>query len=72
LFIAKVILKTFTTQFHYVNRVLWQHIVLCKSTLLGDVSGYGVRSVLRSESLSLAVKVFHYATQAAHHSQTHS
>ena len=21
--------------FHYINRVLWQHIVLCKSTLLG-------------------------------------
>ena len=35
LFLAKVILKTFTKQFHYINRVMWQHIVLCKSTLLG-------------------------------------
>jgi len=50
--------------------VLWQHIVLCNSTLLGMrlamvcvvcyvvkvfhyASGYGVRRVLRSESLSL-------------------
>jgi len=29
LFLAKVILKTFT-KFHYINCVLWQHIVLCK------------------------------------------
>jgi len=31
LFLAKVILKTFTI-FLYINRVLWQHIVLCKNT----------------------------------------
>ena len=35
LFLAKVILKTFTREFHHINRVLWQHIVLCESTLLG-------------------------------------
>jgi len=35
LFLAKVILKTFTKQFHYINRVLWQRIMLCKSMLLG-------------------------------------
>ena len=29
-FIAKVLLKTFT-KFLYINRVLWQHVVLCKS-----------------------------------------
>jgi len=34
LFLAKVILKTFTKSFHYINSVLWQHIVLCKSTYL--------------------------------------
>ena len=34
LFLAKVILKTLT-KFLYINRLLWQHIVLCNSTLLG-------------------------------------
>ena len=33
--------------------MLWQHIVLCKSTLLGMRLAYGVRRVLRSESISL-------------------
>jgi len=34
LFLAKVILKTLT-KFLYIDRVLWQHIVLCENTLLG-------------------------------------
>jgi len=57
--------------------VLWQHVMLCKSTLLGMhlamvcvvcyiVRDYGVRHVLRSERVS------HYVTHDAHHSQTHS
>jgi len=34
LFLAKVTLKTFT-DFLYISMVLWQHVVLCNSTLLG-------------------------------------
>jgi len=34
LFLAKVILKTFTICL-YINMVLWQHVVLCNSMLLG-------------------------------------
>ena len=34
LLLAKVILKTLTI-FLYINRVLWQHVLLCKSALLG-------------------------------------
>ena len=34
LFIAKVTSKTFI-KFLYINRVLWQHVVLCKIALLG-------------------------------------
>ena len=34
LFLAKVLLKTFT-KFLYINMVLWQHVVLCNSMLLG-------------------------------------
>ena len=33
LFLAKVTSKIFI-KFLYINRVLWQHVVLCKSTLL--------------------------------------
>jgi len=33
LFLAKVILKTFT-KFHYINRVFWQHAACCHNTLL--------------------------------------
>ena len=63
LFLAKVILKTFTKYFHYINRVLWQHIVLCKSTLLG----------MRLAMVCVVCYVVsHYVTHDAHHSQTHS
>jgi len=41
-----------------INRVLWQHILLCKSTLLG------VRLAM--------VCVVCYVTHDAHHRQTHS
>ena len=34
LFLAKVTSKTFI-KFLYINRVLWQHVVLCKIVLLG-------------------------------------
>ena len=34
LFLAKVTSKTFI-KFLYINRVLWQHVVLCKIALLG-------------------------------------
>jgi len=34
LFLAKVTSKTFI-KFLYINRVLWQHVVLCKVALLG-------------------------------------
>jgi len=34
LFLAKVTSKTFIKLFH-INRVLWQHVVLCKIVLLG-------------------------------------
>jgi len=34
LFLAKVASKTFR-KFLYINRVLWQHVVLCKIALLG-------------------------------------
>jgi len=34
LFLAKVTSKTFI-KFLYINRVLWQHVVLCKISLLG-------------------------------------
>jgi len=33
LFLAKFTSKTFI-KFLYINRLLWQHVVLCKSTLL--------------------------------------
>ena len=48
LFLAKVTSKTFI-KFLYINRVLWQHVVLCKIALLGKRPGYGVRRVLRGE-----------------------
>jgi len=34
LFLAKVTSKT-VIKFLYIKRVLWQHVVLCKSALLG-------------------------------------
>jgi len=41
LFLVKVASKTFI-KFLYINRVLWQHVVLCKIAL----PGYGLRRVL--------------------------
>jgi len=38
LFLAKVTSKTFI-KFLYINRVLWQHVVLCKIALLGMLPG---------------------------------
>jgi len=34
LFLAKVTSKTFI-RFLYINRMLWQHVVLCKIALMG-------------------------------------
>ena len=50
-------------------RVLWQHIVLCKGTLLRMRLTMGVRSVLRCERVSC--NVTHYAHPYTH-SQAHS
>ena len=52
LFLAKVILKTLINYFPCINRVLWQHVVLCKGTLLGVCVTVGVCSVLYSERLA--------------------
>jgi len=43
LFLAKVIFKTLINEFLYVNKVLWQHVVLCKGTWLGMRLTIGVR-----------------------------
>ena len=52
LFLAKVTSKTFII-FLYINRVLWQHVVLCKTALLAMVCVvcYVVRD-LHSQSLT--------------------
>ena len=46
LFLAKVILKTLINYFPYINRVLLQHVMLCKGALLRMCLSIGVRSVL--------------------------
>jgi len=53
LFLAKVILKTLIKYFPYINRVLWQHVVLCKDASLRMRLTIGVCSVLCCERLSL-------------------
>jgi len=53
LFLAKVILKTLINYFPCINRVLWQHVVLCKGMSLRIRLPIGVHSVLRCESQSL-------------------
>jgi len=69
LFLAKVTSKTFI-KLLYINRVLWQHVVLCKIALLGMrlamvcVVCYVVRDWLQPVS--------HYVTHDAHHNQAHS
>ena len=56
MFLAKVILKRLINQFPYINRVLWQHVVLCKGKSLRMRLTIGVRSVLRSERLASYLK----------------
>jgi len=51
LFLAKVtFLKTLIDYFPYINLVLWQHVVLCKSTLLRMRLTVGVRRVLNDST----------------------
>jgi len=52
LFLVKVALKTLINLFPYINKVLWQHVVLCKVTWLRMRLTVGVRSVLRCERLA--------------------
>jgi len=52
LFLAKVTSKTFI-KFLYINRVLWQHVLLCKIALLEmRLAMVYVCRVLRGERLS--------------------
>jgi len=64
LFLAKVTSKIFI-KFLYINRVLWQHVVLCKIALLGMrlAMVYVVCYVARDT---------HHVTHDVHHSQAHS
>jgi len=39
----------------YINMVLWQHVVLCKGTLLRMCLTVGVCSVLRCERLAVLI-----------------
>ena len=64
LFLAKVTSKILI-KFLYINRVLWQHVVLCKNALLGMhlATVYVVCYVVRDS---------HHVTHDVHHSRVHS
>jgi len=60
LLLAKVASKIFI-KYLYINRVLWQHVMLCKITLLG-----------MRPSMVYVVYYSHYVTHDVHHRWAHS